>query len=204
MRRRVGALLAAVIAVVLALLAIPSPEALAVEPTVSLSTYAYDGQHSLADVASDAVERGPTSASARKITPDIQQTVAISTRVRVAAKTAETAGAGAARTAARACSTNSFTSSTPVLMADGSKKPIADVKVGDRVVAADPQTGQSGPRAVQLTGSVTPVRTRWSRSDLLTGRRPMPRRGGVARIGEAELARLKAARSASVRVPEGR
>ncbi|GAA1170769.1 hypothetical protein GCM10009654_29950 [Streptomyces hebeiensis] len=44
--------------------------------------------------------------------------------------------------------TNSFTADTPVLMADGTRKPIKDVRVGDKVAATDPETGESGPRAV--------------------------------------------------------
>ncbi|GIH02808.1 hypothetical protein Rhe02_08750 [Rhizocola hellebori] len=43
---------------------------------------------------------------------------------------------------------NSFTSDTPVLMADGTTKPIEDIKWGDQVLATDPQTGESGARAV--------------------------------------------------------
>ena len=47
---------------------------------------------------------------------------------------------------ARPC--NSFASGTPVRMADGSSKPIADVQEGDEVLATDPRTGQTGPRQV--------------------------------------------------------
>lgn len=36
----------------------------------------------------------------------------------------------------------SFAGATPVLMADGSRKPIQDVEVGDQVVATDPETGE--------------------------------------------------------------
>lgn len=43
---------------------------------------------------------------------------------------------------AKSCG-NSFTSDTPVTMADGSTKLIKDVKVGDKVLATDPQTGQT-------------------------------------------------------------
>lgn len=43
---------------------------------------------------------------------------------------------------------NSFTAATPVLMADGSKKPIKNVEVGDEVAAADPATGEAGSRVV--------------------------------------------------------
>ncbi|WP_308050725.1 ricin-type beta-trefoil lectin domain protein [Streptomyces sp. TRM72054] len=38
---------------------------------------------------------------------------------------------------------NSFTPDTKVLMADGSTKAIKDVKVGDKVVATDPETGET-------------------------------------------------------------
>ncbi len=51
----------------------------------------------------------------------------------------------AATTAARACS---FTGATVVLMANGSKKPIEDVEVGDEVMASDPETGEQEPRKV--------------------------------------------------------
>jgi hypothetical protein len=43
---------------------------------------------------------------------------------------------------------NSFTGDTPVLMADGSHKPIAQVVIGDLVIAADPETGEAGARVV--------------------------------------------------------
>lgn len=43
---------------------------------------------------------------------------------------------------------NSFTASTLVLMADGSRKPIKDVRLGDLVMATNPVTGESGPRKV--------------------------------------------------------
>ena len=43
---------------------------------------------------------------------------------------------------------NSFTADTPVLMADGTHKPIAAVRVGDRVQATDPATGRTEARTV--------------------------------------------------------
>jgi len=43
---------------------------------------------------------------------------------------------------------NSFTGDTPVLMADGTRKPIKDVAIGDTVIATDPETGDTGPRKV--------------------------------------------------------
>lgn len=45
----------------------------------------------------------------------------------------------------KACS---FSADTPVLMSDGTTKPIKDVKVGDTVLAADPETGEKGVRQV--------------------------------------------------------
>jgi RHS repeat-associated protein len=46
------------------------------------------------------------------------------------------------------CVSNSFTAGTPVLMADGSRKPIEQVEPGDKVIATDPETGDSGSRPV--------------------------------------------------------
>ncbi|WP_329377105.1 RHS repeat-associated core domain-containing protein [Streptomyces sp. NBC_01716] len=46
------------------------------------------------------------------------------------------------------CRANSFTADTPVLLADGTRKPIKDVQIGDEVLATDPETGESGPRPV--------------------------------------------------------
>jgi hypothetical protein len=43
---------------------------------------------------------------------------------------------------------NSFPPGTPVLMADGTRRPIEHVRVGDHVWATDPNTGRSGPRPV--------------------------------------------------------
>jgi RHS repeat-associated protein len=49
--------------------------------------------------------------------------------------------AEAAERAAKAC--NSFTPDTRVLMADGTSKRIADVDIGDKVLATDPETGKT-------------------------------------------------------------
>ncbi|MBN6052392.1 hypothetical protein JYK22_10660 [Nonomuraea sp. RK-328] len=43
---------------------------------------------------------------------------------------------------------NSFVEGTKVLMADGSTKPIEDVKIGDKVLATDPATGRNESRPV--------------------------------------------------------
>ncbi|MGW1716720.1 ricin-type beta-trefoil lectin domain protein [Streptomyces sp. NPDC002156] len=46
------------------------------------------------------------------------------------------------------CTTNSFTPETRVLMADSSTKAIKDVKVGDKVLATDPETGETKVESV--------------------------------------------------------
>ncbi|MFJ2911718.1 RHS repeat-associated core domain-containing protein [Streptomyces sp. NPDC087228] len=43
---------------------------------------------------------------------------------------------------------NSFAPGTRVLMADGTSKPIEKVRIGDEVVATDPETGETKPRKV--------------------------------------------------------
>ena len=46
---------------------------------------------------------------------------------------------------------NSFVPGTLILLADGTSKPIEQVAIGDQVLATDPVTGESGPRAVVAT-----------------------------------------------------
>jgi RHS repeat-associated protein len=62
----------------------------------------------------------------------------------IAAEEAASAAAGGDEVfdAATSC-LNSFTGDTPVALADGSSKPIKDVKVGDKVRATDPTTGRT-------------------------------------------------------------
>ncbi|MGW4215212.1 polymorphic toxin-type HINT domain-containing protein, partial [Lentzea sp. NPDC004789] len=55
----------------------------------------------------------------------------------------------AAKVVSRDC--NSFIGDTQVLMADGSTKRIDEIKLGDRVFATDPETGESGAREVIAT-----------------------------------------------------
>ncbi|WP_187414889.1 polymorphic toxin-type HINT domain-containing protein [Nonomuraea sp. PA05] len=50
--------------------------------------------------------------------------------------------------AATACRRNSFATGTLVLMADGSRKPIEEVRVGDEVLATDPTTGETAAKEV--------------------------------------------------------
>jgi hypothetical protein len=64
------------------------------------------------------------------------------------ARKAESAGAGAAEDAA-GCAVHSFVPNTGVRLADGTSKPISQVKVGNTVLATDPQTGVTAPEKVQ-------------------------------------------------------
>ncbi len=48
-----------------------------------------------------------------------------------------------------ACKTHSFDPDTRVLMADGTTKRIGDIKVGDKVAATDPETGEVKSRTVE-------------------------------------------------------
>lgn len=107
------------------------------------STYDYDG---IAELV-----QSPTASRLVEV-PDGSPAAGLSVvpRLQVAAKAAE-AGESAATTglrdAAESC-LNSFTADTPVLIADGKEQPIADIKVGDKVLATDPETGRTEARPV--------------------------------------------------------
>ncbi|MGK5731848.1 polymorphic toxin-type HINT domain-containing protein [Streptomyces sp. URMC 124] len=51
----------------------------------------------------------------------------------------------------KVCEANSFVPGTPVLMADGSRKPIEQVQTGDKVQATDPETGETKAEPVVAT-----------------------------------------------------
>lgn len=65
----------------------------------------------------------------------------------VAANGVDAAATSAGKDLAESC-LNSFTGDTPVTMADGSKRAIKVVQVGDKVLATDPQTGRTEARRV--------------------------------------------------------
>jgi RHS repeat-associated protein len=64
---------------------------------------------------------------------------------------AASTGTKSSRYAANFCSGNSFSPQTLVLMADGSTKPIADIKTGDEVLATDPESDRTEGREVLAT-----------------------------------------------------
>ncbi|MCX4545841.1 polymorphic toxin-type HINT domain-containing protein [Streptomyces sp. NBC_01565] len=60
--------------------------------------------------------------------------------------------AGSGSDAAPACTRqNSFPAGTRVQMGNGTTKPIEEVRIGDTVMATDPQTGETRPKAVTAT-----------------------------------------------------
>jgi hypothetical protein len=68
-----------------------------------------------------------------------------------AAGTAGKSADGVLEGVGAACRRNSFDAGTLVLMADGSRRPIQDVKVGDEVIATDPESGeQAGKRVTHV------------------------------------------------------
>ncbi|HEU5110494.1 MAG TPA: polymorphic toxin-type HINT domain-containing protein, partial [Micromonosporaceae bacterium] len=71
-------------------------------------------------------------------------------KIAVQAKVDEAALARLAQILRGTC-LNSFTPDTPVLMADGSRRAIADVRVGDLVLATDPETDTTAARPVTDT-----------------------------------------------------
>ncbi|MFE3186843.1 Hint domain-containing protein [Streptomyces violascens] len=70
-----------------------------------------------------------------------------------AADDAETHGGGKGESdSAGSCTrTNSFPTGTRVLMADGTTKAMEDLRIGDKVMATDPQTGETRPETVTAT-----------------------------------------------------
>jgi hypothetical protein len=55
---------------------------------------------------------------------------------------------GAGKLGSVGCGGNSFAAGTSVLMADGTHKPIEDVRIGDKVIATDPTTGKTSAQPV--------------------------------------------------------
>jgi hypothetical protein len=95
-----------------------------------------------------ALDRAYTAVKDAEEAAKVAEDAVQAERFVVDAAKAESAGASAAEDAA-GCVTHSFIPSTAVGLADGSSKPISQVKVGDTVLATDPQTGVTAPEPVQ-------------------------------------------------------
>jgi hypothetical protein len=88
---------------------------------------------------------GSTRAAGRSMQAESESQVAAASESEGATATASQSEDSSV-TAGETC--NSFTSGTEVLLADGTKVPIEDVKLGDTVTATDSSTGQTGPHKV--------------------------------------------------------
>ncbi|MFB7977870.1 RHS repeat-associated core domain-containing protein [Streptomyces vinaceus] len=69
------------------------------------------------------------------------------------AGSSESRSSGGSESGGGSCKLNSFPTGTRVQMADGTTKEIQDVRVGDTVLATDPQTGETRPQ--QVTATIT-------------------------------------------------
>jgi RHS repeat-associated protein len=115
------------------------------------------GAAAVAAKAARAAEVGADAAKAAKAVKEGEEVAKAAKTVEEGEDVAKAGGnaekadevADAGRSEPRSCSVpNSFDPATPVLMADGSARPIRDVAVGDEVMAADPVAGLAGARAV--------------------------------------------------------
>lgn len=75
----------------------------------------------------------------------------------IASKVAASVASPAAKAVANgvSCAVNSFVPGTAVVMADGTTKPIEDIRLGDEVLATDPETGETTAKPVSalITGA---------------------------------------------------
>ncbi|MFD9817527.1 polymorphic toxin-type HINT domain-containing protein [Streptomyces violascens] len=102
-----------------------------------------------ARAAEKAAAKAAEEKAAKETASDAASTESKSAK---AADDAEThsGGKGEAESGAT-CKTNSFPTGTRVLMADGTTKAMEDLRAGDKVMATDPQTGETRPETVTAT-----------------------------------------------------
>jgi RHS repeat-associated protein len=98
----------------------------------------------MAQMKADAHKRALADALKPKTPPPPAKTPAPKTK----GKPGGNGGGGTPR-AKDGCPTHSFDPATPVLMADGSTRPIAEVKKGDKVLAHDPETDTTSAQPVE-------------------------------------------------------
>lgn len=100
-----------------------------------------------AKAAEKAAAKAAEEKAAKETASDAASTESKSAK---AADDAETKGAGKeSESAPTKC--NSFPTGTRVLMADGTTKALEDLHSGDKVMATDPQTGETRPEAITAT-----------------------------------------------------
>lgn len=95
-----------------------------------------------------SLDRAYTAVKDAEEAAKVAEDAVASERLFAEAGKAESAGADAAEDAA-GCVAHSFIPGTAVRLANGSSRPISKVKVGDTVLATDPQTGVTAPEKVQ-------------------------------------------------------
>ena len=143
---------------------IPGPIGM-VASGVAAGAYAAEGDYkdaaiAVAGIALSAVGAGAAVAVAKvakaakaakgvvKGVEEVEDTAKVVNEADEAIKTADNAGKDI-EDGVSACA-HSFAPTTPVVMADGSAKPIKDVRVGDEVKSTDPLTGKTAGQAVTL------------------------------------------------------
>ncbi|MEU9143988.1 polymorphic toxin-type HINT domain-containing protein [Streptomyces sp. NPDC048349] len=103
-----------------------------------------------AEAASKAAKSGDTKASKESAS----DSAGSESKAGKGEADAEAKGSGSdSRSSSGSCDvkTNSFPTGTKVQMADGTTKAIEDIRVGDTVMATDPQTGETRPKRVTAT-----------------------------------------------------
>lgn len=115
-----------------------------VTPPGTTALYSYDVVSNSSGSASVAgfVCRVTSASAGTPVTPSAGDLSSLQAVIAVAAETAAGDLAGAA------CGGESFTPDTNVVMADGTTKPLDEVKVGDKVEATNPKSGKTTAQTV--------------------------------------------------------
>ena len=100
----------------------------------------------VAEVGEEAVNAARTVEEAASVVNEAEKAGSVAEEVGQAAEEGSQAA-----TKAESCLVNSFTGDTPVVMADGTSKPIRALKPGDRVRTTDPSTGKLTSAVVSRT-----------------------------------------------------
>jgi RHS repeat-associated protein len=91
----------------------------------------------VAEVGEEAVNAIHTAVDAASVANEAEKAGSVAEEVGQASEE----GTNAAEKASESCDVNSFTGDTPVVLTDGSLRPISQIKPGDKVRTTDPTTG---------------------------------------------------------------
>ncbi|MEV7446351.1 polymorphic toxin-type HINT domain-containing protein [Streptomyces sp. NPDC091204] len=128
----------------------------AAERRASKAMEAFTRAKKAEDEAAAAAAKAAKSGDAKASKESASDSAGTESKSRNSEADAEAQGSGSdARTKSDSCElkTNSFPTGTKVQMADGTTKAIEDIRVGDTVMATDPQTGETRPK--QVTATIT-------------------------------------------------